>query len=63
MTASRRSLSAVLGLSFILTCAVCRRPWVTDAERWRAYHAGEDFNEPAKLVFYCPECAEREFED
>jgi predicted RNA-binding Zn-ribbon protein involved in translation (DUF1610 family) len=32
------------------------------AERWRAYHVGDDLDEPADgIVFYCPECAEREF--
>jgi hypothetical protein len=25
------------------------------------YHGGDDLDEPAELVFYCPECAEREF--
>ena len=52
----------MLGLSFmLLTCAVCRRPWVAGRERWCAYHFGDDFSEPAELVFYCPECAERAF--
>jgi hypothetical protein len=51
----------MLGLSFILICAVCRRPWVADDERWRAYPVGDDPSEPAELVFYCPECTEREF--
>jgi hypothetical protein len=50
----------MLGLSFILSCAVCRRPWLSDDERWRAYHAG-DLDRPAELVFYCPACAERAF--
>jgi hypothetical protein len=27
----------------------------------RAYHVGDDLDEPADLVFYCSECAEREF--
>ena len=57
MIASRSSLSALLGLSFLLTCALCRRPWVSDAERWRAYHGGDDLNELAEVVFYCPVCA------
>jgi hypothetical protein len=25
-----------------------------------AYHVGGDLSEPAELVVYCPECAERE---
>jgi hypothetical protein len=52
----------MLGLSFILTCVVCRRPWLSDVERWRAYHVG-GFGEPVELVFYCPGCAASEFED
>jgi hypothetical protein len=32
-----------------------------DGERWRAYHVGDDLDEPAELAFFCPECAEREF--
>jgi hypothetical protein len=48
-------------LAFGTTCAVCRRQWLADKERWRAYHVGEDSNEPAELVFYCLECSEREF--
>jgi hypothetical protein len=51
----------MLGLSFILACAVCRRPWIAHAERRRAYHVGDDLDQPAELVFYCPDCAEREF--
>jgi hypothetical protein len=51
----------MLGLSFILICAVCRRPRVAYDERWRAYHVGDGPSEPAELVFYYPECAEREF--
>jgi hypothetical protein len=51
----------MLGLSFILICSVCRRPWLSDDERWRAYHADDDLDEPAELFFYCPDCADREF--
>jgi hypothetical protein len=47
----------MLGISFLLTCAVCRRRWVSDDERWRAYHVGDDPTEPAELVFCCPDCA------
>ena len=40
-----------------------RQQWLPDAkERWCAYHAGDDLDEPAELVFYCPGCAEREFD-
>ena len=47
----------------VTTCAKCQRQWLReDEERWRAYHVGDDPGEPAKLVFYCPQCAEREFD-
>jgi hypothetical protein len=40
----------------------CGAEWLpADEERWRAFHGGDDPAEPAELVFYCPECAEREF--
>ncbi|MGA8925563.1 MAG: hypothetical protein WB462_05030 [Solirubrobacterales bacterium] len=32
-----------------------------DRERWRAYLGADDLDEPAELVLYCPQCAEREF--
>jgi hypothetical protein len=32
-----------------------------DEERWRAYLGGDDLDAPAELIFYCPDCAEREF--
>ena len=51
----------MLGLAFLPICAVCERPWLSDDERWRAYHVGDDLNEPAELVFYCRGCAERVF--
>jgi len=37
--------------------------WHRSFERWRAYHGGDDLDEPAELVVYCPECAAREFRD
>jgi hypothetical protein len=50
----------VLGLSFLISCAECRKPWVDD-ERWRAYlGVDEHLDESAELAFY-PRCAEREF--
>jgi hypothetical protein len=58
---ARPGTFAMYGLTFIQTCAVCRRPWFSDDERWRAYHVGDDPAEPAELVFFCPDCAEREF--
>ena len=53
---------SMYGLAFIENCVVCRRPWIAGDERWRAYHVGDDPAEPAELVFYCPQCAEREFD-
>jgi hypothetical protein len=35
-------------------------PGPTDEKRWQAYLTDD---EPPELVFYCPECAEREFAD
>jgi hypothetical protein len=49
---------------FLFRLAECEAAWLpADEERWRA-HLGidEHIDEPAELVFYCPECAEREFE-
>ena len=47
-------------LAVIPQCEECRRVWLPpERERWQAHwiDAGPD----EKLVFYCPECAEREF--
>jgi len=53
----------VEGLRLVPACAECGAVWLpADEERWSAYHGGDDLGEPAELVFYCPECAEREFE-
>jgi uncharacterized protein with PIN domain len=47
------------GAAAILQCAECERPWLpVDAEQWSAYLT-ED--EPPEVVFFCPDCAEREF--
>lgn len=41
-------------------CEECLRRWLPgDSERWRAYRVDDGPEE--KLLFYCPECAEREF--
>jgi hypothetical protein len=50
------------GVALIPKCAECGAVWLpADAERWHA-HLGidEHIEEPAELVFYCPECAETE---
>jgi hypothetical protein len=41
-----------------IVCIECRRPWVTDGERWRLKVT--DDPEP-ETVPYCPDCATREF--
>lgn len=47
----------------IPSCAGCKAAWLPTAqERWRAYLGGDDLDEHGELVFYCPECAEREFD-
>ena len=39
-------------------CAECNKLWLpADDERWSAYLTDDE----AEVVFYCPECAEREF--
>jgi hypothetical protein len=41
-------------------CEECLMVWMpSDAERWQAYWIDDGPDE--RLVFYCPECAEREF--
>jgi hypothetical protein len=42
--------------------SAARAGCLADDERWRAYHGGDELDEPAELAFYCPECAEREFD-
>jgi hypothetical protein len=47
-------------VAIIPTCAECGMAWFpTDDDRWRAYLTDD---EPVELAFYCPECAEREFD-
>ena len=49
-------------VELIPKCAECECRWLpTDDERWRAYLGSEILDEPAEVVLYCPECAEREF--
>ena len=50
------------GVPLIPECAECETPWLpSDRERWRAYLGGDDLDELAELVLYCPDCAVREF--
>ncbi len=48
-------------VALIPECAEVRRPLVVglDKERWSAFCTDD---EPPELVFYCPECAEWEFD-
>ncbi len=40
-------------------CAECQAAWLpADEDRWQADHNDDELPE---LVFYCPDCAEREF--
>ena len=42
----------------ILACAECEAVWLpADEARWQAWLTD---NEPPALVFYCPDCGERE---
>jgi hypothetical protein len=44
-------------VALIPQCAECLEVWLPGhEERWRAYLDTDD-----ELVFYCPECAKREF--
>ena len=46
-------------VALIPRCAECEASWLpADDDGWRA-HLTDD--EPAVVVFYCPECAGREF--
>jgi hypothetical protein len=44
-------------VELIPRCAECQEAWLPDdQERWQAHFDTDD-----ELVFFCPECAEREF--
>jgi hypothetical protein len=46
-----------------MRCIECGEEAGDDAKGWRAYRdVGEDIDEDAEIVFYCPECAAREFD-
>ena len=63
MARSRRSLRRDARGRLHYDVRGCDREWFPeDEERWRSYHVGDDLDQPAELGFYCPECAEREFE-
>jgi hypothetical protein len=46
-------------VAVIPSCAECEARWLpADDERWSAYLTDD---EPAEVIFYCPDRAEREF--
>jgi hypothetical protein len=48
------------GAATILQCAECERPWLhEDTEHWWSAYLTDD--EPPEVVFFCPNCAQREF--
>jgi hypothetical protein len=52
-----QAMSAPEQTAVIAECIECGEVWLpADEERWRAYLDTDD-----SLVFYCAECAEREF--
>ena len=54
------STDACGGVALIPRCAECEAAWLSaDEAHWGAYLTDD---EPPELAFYCPECAEREFE-
>jgi hypothetical protein len=56
---SRRERQQV---ALIPRCAECEAHWLpADEEHWRAYLGCDDLDEPPEVVFYCPDCSEREF--
>jgi hypothetical protein len=47
------------GVATIPRCAECEADWLpADTEPWQAWLTDD---EPVELVFYCLDCAEREF--
>jgi len=57
LDSSRVTLKKV---ALIPPCEECRKLWLPgDDERWQAYWVDDGPEE--LLLFYCPDCAEREF--
>jgi hypothetical protein len=51
---------ASANVALIPKCAECAEVWLpADEELWAAFLTDD---EPSELVFYCSDCAEREFE-
>jgi hypothetical protein len=50
-------------VALIPACAEWETVWLPANEvRWQVWLGGDDLDETAEVVFYCPECAEREFD-
>jgi Zn finger protein HypA/HybF involved in hydrogenase expression len=45
----------------MLRCEECERS-EEEARRWRAYLTSSKRMSPKRWLFYCPDCAKREFE-
>ena len=46
----------------LLACAECPRVSSGPARGWKAYRSDDpELEEPPRLSFYCPACAEKEF--
>jgi hypothetical protein len=43
-----------------ISCIECGRAWIDEGERWRMKVLDE---EPRETVPYCPNCAQREFDE
>ena len=41
-----------------IRCAECGREWVDPQQKWRSY-----IDDDGNAIPFCPECAEREFEN
>jgi hypothetical protein len=51
-------------VALIPQCAECRAAWLpADRERWRAQLGSDDLEVVPEVVFFCPRCAEREFDE
>jgi hypothetical protein len=53
----------VEGVAIIPKCEGDEAWLPADDERWRAYLDGDDFDLTPDAFFYCPRCAEREFDE
>jgi hypothetical protein len=47
------------GAATVLQCAECERPWLAVDDEHRSAYLTDD--EPPEVLFFCPDCAEREF--